>query len=282
MIEIHLLEQLKALYTYGTLSAAAENLHIAQPSVSRAMKKLEEQLGVTLFERQKNKITLNETGKLAAEYAIKIIDNETEMEHNVRAFDRSLHTVNIGSCAPGPLMVLLPQMTGIFSDMTVSSDMADERALISGLDSKKYTAVILTRPLTDPKYYCRIYLSEQLYLSVTKFHPAAAYRKISFKEVDGQNFIMYASVGFWENVVREKMPNAKFFKQENLDAVSEIARSSDLLSFSTDITQKIYSERRMERANIPFSDPEAFAQYYIVCLKENKNRLAGMFRVLGD
>jgi DNA-binding transcriptional LysR family regulator len=48
------------------------------------MKKLEEQLGVTLFKRQKNKITLNETGKLAAEYAIKIIDNETEMEHNVR------------------------------------------------------------------------------------------------------------------------------------------------------------------------------------------------------
>jgi DNA-binding transcriptional LysR family regulator len=35
------------------LSAAAEHLHIAQPSVSRAMKKLEEQLGVTLFERQK-------------------------------------------------------------------------------------------------------------------------------------------------------------------------------------------------------------------------------------
>jgi hypothetical protein len=34
----------------------------------------------------------------------------------------------------------------------------------------------------------------------------------------------------------------------------------------------------MERANIPFSDPEAFAQYYIVCLKENKKRLAALFR----
>jgi DNA-binding transcriptional LysR family regulator len=45
MIEIYLLEQLKALYEYGTLSATAERLHVAQPSVSRAMKKLEEQLG---------------------------------------------------------------------------------------------------------------------------------------------------------------------------------------------------------------------------------------------
>jgi hypothetical protein len=173
-------------------------------------------------------------------------------------------------------------MTGLFSGMTVSSDMTDEQALISGLDNKQYTAVILSRPLTDPKYYCRIYLSEQLYLSVTKFHPAAAYKKISFKEVDGQNFIMYASVGFWENVVREKMPRSRFFKQENLDAVSELARSSDLPSFSTDITQKIYSERRIGRVNIPFSDPEAFAQYYIVCLKENRKRLAGVFRGLGE
>ncbi len=280
MIEIYLLEQLKALYEYGTLSAVAEHLHVAQPSVSRAMKKLEEQLRVTLFERQKNRIVLNETGKLTAEYAIKIIDNEIEMMHNVRAFDRSLHTVNIGSCAPGPLMVLLPQMTGIFSGMTVSSDMADERALISGLDSQKYTAIVLTRPLTDPKYYCRMYISEQLYLSVTKFHPASTYKKISFKEVDGQNFIMYADVGFWEDIVRQKMPHAKFFKQENLDAVNELSRSSDLPSFSTDITQKIYPERRIERENIPFSDPEAFAQYYIVCLKENRKRLSALFRLL--
>jgi hypothetical protein len=125
-----------------------------------------------------------------------------------------------------------------------------------------------------------MYISEQLYLSVTKFHPASTYKKISFKEVDGQNFIMYADVGFWEDIVRQKMPNAKFFKQENLDAVNELSRSSDLPSFSTDITQKIYPERRIERENIPFSDPEAFAQYYIVCLKENRKRLSALFRLL--
>ncbi len=278
MIEIYLLEQLKALYEYGTLSAAAEHLHIAQPSVSRGLQKLESELGVTLFERGKNKITLNETGRLAAEYAIKIIDSETEMEHNIKAFDRSQHTINIGSIAPGPLMVLLPQLTGIFTGLTVSSDTADEKKLISGLDSKEYTAVLLTRPLTDEKYYCHIYISEQLYLSVPQFHPAAAYKKISFKEMDGQNFIMYASVGFWENIVREKMPSANFFKQENLEAVAELARSSDLPSFSTDITQRIMAQSRQERVNIPFSDSEAFAQYYVICLKENRKKLSAMFR----
>lgn len=53
MIEIYLLEQLAAVAKYGTLSAAAEHLHLAQPSLSRSMQKLEDLLGVTLFERKK-------------------------------------------------------------------------------------------------------------------------------------------------------------------------------------------------------------------------------------
>ena len=52
MIEIYLLEQLAAVAKYGTLSAAAEHLPLAQPSLSRSMQKLEDLLGVTLFERK--------------------------------------------------------------------------------------------------------------------------------------------------------------------------------------------------------------------------------------
>ena len=50
MIEIYLLEALRAFSDTRTLSAASERLHLAEPSVSRAMKKLEEVLGVSLFD----------------------------------------------------------------------------------------------------------------------------------------------------------------------------------------------------------------------------------------
>ena len=53
MIEIHLLEQLDAFAEYGTLSEAAEKLHTSQPALTRSMKKLESELGVTLFIRSK-------------------------------------------------------------------------------------------------------------------------------------------------------------------------------------------------------------------------------------
>ena len=67
MIENYLLEQFVGFAEHGTLLKASEELHISQPSLSRSMKKLEEEFGVSLFHRENSKIALNETGKVAAE-----------------------------------------------------------------------------------------------------------------------------------------------------------------------------------------------------------------------
>lgn len=106
MLESHLLVQLAALAEYGTLSEASRRLVLSQPALSRSMRKLEEAIGVPLFERTKNHIAMNETGKLAAEYAQRLIQEEQEMVEKLRAFDRSLHTISIGCCAPPSLSIL--------------------------------------------------------------------------------------------------------------------------------------------------------------------------------
>ncbi|MDO4548052.1 MAG: LysR family transcriptional regulator [Clostridia bacterium] len=264
MLEIYVLEQLKAFAEFGTLSAAAEHLHLAQPSLSRSMQKLEDNLGVKLFERRKNRITLNAAGELAARCAVKILQDVADMEQRVRAFDRSLRTVSIGSCAPGPLMLLLPQVADAFPGMTVSSGIETEKTLLRGLKNGDYGLIILNHPIDSEEFFCRAYVSEQLFLSVNHFHPAAIMKSVSFEDVDGQNFIMHARVGFWEQIVRKKMPHAKFFLQEDMDAVGELQRSSDLPSFVTDITLRVLKSRQNNRAVVPFRDPDAIASYYFV------------------
>ena len=73
MIETYLLEQFIAVGKCGTLLAASEELHISQPSLSRSMKKIEDELGVKLFVRENNRISLNESGKLALDYAVRAL-----------------------------------------------------------------------------------------------------------------------------------------------------------------------------------------------------------------
>ena len=92
MLETYQLEQLIAFAEYKTLSRAAEVLHISQPSLSRTMQQIESEFQVSLFERQKNKITLNENGRLAVSYARKIVDDVNDMVFHVRSFDRMNNT----------------------------------------------------------------------------------------------------------------------------------------------------------------------------------------------
>ena len=73
MIELEQLRQLVAFAECGTLSRAAEALHISQPSLSRTMQALEEELEAALFTRQKNRIILNEVGQVAVEHARQVL-----------------------------------------------------------------------------------------------------------------------------------------------------------------------------------------------------------------
>lgn len=107
MMELYLLEQLIAFSRQGTLSGAAEKLHISQPALSQSMKKLEESLGVSLFERSKNKIALNENGIMAVQLGEKLLEQSREMEERLRLFDRSRRTLSVGGLRPGASLGLV-------------------------------------------------------------------------------------------------------------------------------------------------------------------------------
>lgn len=120
MVEIYLLEQLTAFAKCGTLSQAAEMLHITQPALSRSMKKIEEEFGVPLFDRAKSRIVLNETGKTAAEYAGRVLEADREMIERTVAFDRSRRTITLGSCASLPARKLMPALHEAYRGMAVT------------------------------------------------------------------------------------------------------------------------------------------------------------------
>ena len=61
-MEFRVLQYFLAVTREGNISAAAQSLHLSQPSLSRQLKELEEELGVTLFTRGRRRIELTEEG----------------------------------------------------------------------------------------------------------------------------------------------------------------------------------------------------------------------------
>jgi len=277
LIETYLLEQFEAVAHCGTLLKASEELHISQPSLSRSMKKLEDELGVSLFKRENSKISLNETGKLAADYARRALEANQEMIERVTAFDRSLKTVSIGSCSPFPINDLVPILQEQLPGKTLSTELAgNDDKLLAGLRSHLYQMVVLHHLPEDKDLFCQRYLDEQLYISIAKDHPLAKQGSVTFEKLKELRILMTAHVGFWMDITLEKLDPANLLIQNSMDALGELIDASHLPFFNSDQMLKT-GYQPPDRIALPITDPEAHATYWIVCLTSEQQKYRSVF-----
>ncbi len=80
-MELNHLKSFIAVAKLGHLTRAAETLHLSQPALSGQIKVLEENLGVTLFERSSSGMTLTTSGRRLLEDAQRVIDDVEQLEH---------------------------------------------------------------------------------------------------------------------------------------------------------------------------------------------------------
>ena len=222
MIEIYLLEQLAAVAEHGTLLKAAEALYLSQPALSRSMKKLETQLGVSLFDRDNSKITLNKTGQYAVEYARRILELDREMCEGVADFDRRQRTVSVGACAPFPLGELTPVIQERFVEMTISTELADDSRLITGRRNRVYQLVILHEKPEERELFCQHYLEEKLFIVLPPDHRLAERQFVTFDDLRGNKVLLGAAIGFWMDICRRRLNTEDLLIQNSMEALYDL------------------------------------------------------------
>ncbi len=84
-MDVHQLRSFAAVAAAGHVTRASEKLHLSQPTVSGHIRALEEELGVTLFDRTAGGVTLTHSGKLLLEDAEKVIAAFQDLREHARA-----------------------------------------------------------------------------------------------------------------------------------------------------------------------------------------------------
>ncbi len=269
MPELNQLRQLLAVAEHGTLSAAAEALHISQPALTRSMQKLEEEFGVSLFERTKNKITLNEAGALAVEQASRVIDASDIMTERMAAYARSLHTITIGSCAPAPAWVLTPELAMLHPEMTISYEMREPDTLLPALRGGQYQLIITNEPVTEDGVLCRELVTEQLYISLPPAHPLARKEGIYLSELAGQTMLLFSDLGIWGRLRDEEMSDIRFIVQTDREAFADLISASVLPSFTSSLLRGRISPP-IDRVELPILDEKASIHFWLCGLRKQK------------
>lgn len=113
-MDLHYLEIFNTVAKYESFKKASETLYISQPALSVQIKKLEEQIGLKLFDKIGNKICLSENGIMLFNYTKKIFEIVGEIENNISDKKEFIGgTLNIGgSNTPGTY--ILPEIIGEF------------------------------------------------------------------------------------------------------------------------------------------------------------------------
>lgn len=268
MIDTPLLEQLVMLNTYQTLSETAKQMHISQPALSRSMQKLESELGVTLFERSKNRIVLNDAGKLAAEYASQILQLEDKMVTHLHAFARHQQSLVVGFCCTSIINKVVSAALSAFEGLSIMSEVKSEQSLMQGLDNGLYSFIILPYPVNASGYHCIELDDEQLMLSISKTHPLAQREALHLSDLKGMKILLYEGIGFWNTLLRKHLPDTHFISHNELDVLEELASASGWPRFRTTQTIKTIPASSA-RVRIPILDEVVHIQYYCVCKEKN-------------
>ena len=274
MPELRYLQYLTAIADEGTLSAAAEKLHVTQPALTRSIQRLEQEIGLQLFDRTKNRVTLNEAGEYTVECARNVLDSVAQMEARLESYRRSMTTLTVGSCAPGPFFPLIPLLTALYQDMTISSVLQSEEELKEGLLKGTFQLIVLTHPWEEKGILSRAYVRETLMVSLPKHHALASRKQLRLSDLEGLTMLLSTGLGIWEELHAEKTKNVHYIVQNDWKVLKDLVVASDLPNFVTNLSLLYNISAVPEgRVALPLTDPEAAVQFYVCARQKNRKLL---------
>jgi len=165
------LEYIVALDTYRHFSLAAENCHVTQPTLSMQIQKLEEELGLAIFDRSKQPVILTEMGQSILLQARRIIAERNAMMELVSGFKGTL----IGELRIGIIPTLAPYLLPLFirnfnvnypGVKLIVNEMMTEY-IVQRLKQGRIDVGILVTPLQEPGIKEQVIFHEELMVYVS-------------------------------------------------------------------------------------------------------------------
>jgi LysR family hydrogen peroxide-inducible transcriptional activator len=199
-MEFHQLRDFVAVASTGNFSQAAQRCRVAQPSLSKAVQRLEAELGEKLFVRSKRRTVLTPAGEILYRHAQRIA-NEVEQAKRELAESKGSRrgTLKIGvlpSISPYFLPRVLAQFAQNFPglDVVVVEDRAAD--LLHLVEASELDLALLTLPIPDGDFEQETLFTEEFLLTVPSKHPLAMKEKIEMKDLETERFILMREPDF--------------------------------------------------------------------------------------
>ena len=280
-MELTQLLYFKIIAECETITQAAEKLHVSQPALSTMLRKLEDELGLRLFERKRNRIALNAAGKLALTHANAILERVEQMKIELYKFEKHENIYSIAFCDPGPQWFFIPKFSATHPHIQIKSTLFEKNNDTANLLFNHTNDIVVSSNKSEhPEIISVPFIKDQLLLSVPENSPLAQIKELNLKtdcpeELQslalfyvGGDFFETKQKPFWQ----EFCPQVQLTLYDDFFMFSQLVRGTNTLTISTQLA-KHYRDDGKGRILIPLTDDELTIQYHLSYLKTNEERL---------
>lgn len=189
---------------------AAERAFISQPALSLAIQKLEEELGLKIFERSRNEVTATPVGSAIVEQAQRVLE-EAERIREIAAQGKNqleslLRVGIIYSVGPYLLPELIPALKEIAPNMPLEIEENITANLDILLKNGRLDVIIIALPFGDANILTQPLYDESFEVVVSNEHRWAKRRSIHPGELAGEKVLLLDSGHCFSNQVAEACP----------------------------------------------------------------------------
>lgn len=196
------LDFLIAAAEHPTFLDAAESLHISQSSLSKQIRKMEQELNIALFDRSQRKACLTEAGTYIYREALRLNAEYRQVLAGLSAYRQTdSRTLRIGTLpilAQYGLNVFLKDFASSHPDLSLSIEEAEETDLYEGLEQNRYDLVLAREILFDPELHAVTpIIEDELVAALPASHALARRQAVSLSQLAGEPFLLmkpYTSV----------------------------------------------------------------------------------------
>lgn len=181
-----------SVYQTGSMTKAAQVLHLAQPSVSLAVKDLEAYYGVRLFDRLARRLYPTGDGQRFYDYALHIVSLFDEMEKGIRNWD-SLGTLRVGSSVTigtyfMPEWVL--QFTKQYPMVKIQVSIRNSAEMEQMVLNNQVDFAFIEGKVIRPQLKQLSFLEDRLCIAAASNHPLAEKAQIPLDDLMKENFLL--------------------------------------------------------------------------------------------
>ncbi|MES2822261.1 MAG: hydrogen peroxide-inducible genes activator [Pseudomonadota bacterium] len=188
------LQYLVALGDELHFGRAAAHCYVSQPTLSMAIRKLENDLDVQLFERNKSGIKTTRMGAQIIAQAKQVIDRTLAIKALAEAAkDQLVGTLNMGlipTLAPYLLPPLIPQLRIMASKLNLRIIEGNSADLLQKLRACELDVVLVSQPFTGVDVLTQDFFEEPLIVLMPNKHPLAAQQILRPIDLKGQDFLL--------------------------------------------------------------------------------------------